>query len=111
VMEDCEIAGQMFKRGEQIGCLLGAANRDPGIWDQPEVFNPDREGPAHVAFGGGAHFCVGAPLARMELQIALEVLWERCPALELVGVPIYADVFHFHGLERLMVTGGSDESI
>jgi hypothetical protein len=45
------------------------------------------------------------------LQIALEVLWERCPALELVGVPIYADVFHFHGLERLMVTGGSDESI
>jgi cytochrome P450 len=111
VMEDCEIAGQMFKRGEQIGCLLGAANRDPGIWDQPEVFNPDRAGPAHVAFGGGAHFCVGAPLARMELQIALEVLWERCPALELVGVPIYADVFHFHGLERLMVTGGSDKSI
>jgi len=106
VMEDCEIAGQSFKRGEKIGCLLGSANRDPGIWDAPEAFNPERTGPAHVAFGGGAHFCVGAPLARMELQIALEVLWERCPALALAEVPVYADVYHFHGLERLTVRRG-----
>ncbi|MBU0862516.1 MAG: cytochrome P450, partial [Alphaproteobacteria bacterium] len=69
-------------------------------------FNPERTGPAHVAFGGGAHFCVGAPLARMELQIALEVLWERCPALALAEVPVYADVYHFHGLERLTVRRG-----
>ncbi|MFZ3581978.1 cytochrome P450 [Loktanella sp. DJP18] len=103
VLEDCDIAGRAFRRGDRIACLLGAANRDPQVWDRPGRFNPDRTGPAHVAFGGGAHFCVGAPLARMELQIALEVLWDRCPALAVVARPVYADVYHFHGLERLTV--------
>ena len=103
VLQDCEVAGQSFRRGDRIACLLGAANRDPAVWDRPAIFDPDRSGPAHVAFGGGAHFCVGAPLARMELQIALEVLWERCPKLEVVDRPVYADVYHFHGLERLTV--------
>ena len=103
VHEDCEVAGEAFRRGDRIACLLGAANRDPVVWDRPGVFDPDRTGPAHVAFGGGAHFCVGAPLARMELQIALEVLWDRCPDLTLAEAPRYADVYHFHGLERLMV--------
>ena len=103
VHQDCEVAGHAFRRGDRIACLLGAANRDPQVWDAPAAFRPDRAGPAHVAFGGGAHFCVGAPLARMELQIALEVLWDRCPGLTLAGTPAYADVYHFHGLERLMV--------
>ncbi|SEN43696.1 Cytochrome P450 [Loktanella fryxellensis] len=103
VHQDCTVAGHDFYRGDRIACLLGAANRDPAVWTAPEVFDPDRTGPAHVAFGGGAHFCVGAPLARMELQIALEVLWERCPDLRLTAQPVYADVYHFHGLERLMV--------
>ena len=103
VHEDCTVAGEAFRRGDRIACLLGAANRDPSAWDRPGDFDPDRTGPAHVAFGGGAHFCVGAPLARMELQIALEVLWDRCPDLTLAAVPRYADVYHFHGLERLLV--------
>lgn len=106
VHQDCEVAGKRFQRGDRIACLLGAANRDPQVWDRPAVFNPDRTGPPHVAFGGGAHFCVGAPLARMELQIALEVLWARCPNLTLAAPPRYADVYHFHGLDRLMVQRG-----
>ena len=107
VLEDCEVAGETFRRGDRIACLLGSANRDETVWDRADVFDPDRTGPAHVAFGGGAHFCVGAPLARMELQIALEVLWERCPGLKLAEPPVYADVYHFHGLERLRVRDAS----
>ena len=94
---------RLMLQTSRVAGLLGAANRDPGIWDRPGVFDPARTGPAHVAFGGGAHFCVGAPLARMELQIALEVLWQRCPALTLAAPPAYADVYHFHRLARLVV--------
>lgn len=103
VYEDLEVGGVALKRGDRIACLLGAANRDERIYKHPERFDPDRSGPPHVAFGGGVHFCVGAPLARLELQIALEVLWQRCPKLRLVETPNYGDVYHFHGLESLTV--------
>jgi len=82
---------------------LAAANRDPGAYADPNTFDPARSGPVNVAFGGGIHFCVGAPLARLELRIALQVLFERCPNLTLAGPARYADVFHFHGLETLRV--------
>jgi unspecific monooxygenase len=59
----------------------------------------------HASFGAGLHFCVGAPLARLELTTALPILFERLPGLKLVGQPQYGDVYHFHGLTRLMVTG------
>ncbi len=107
VYEDVELGGQTFKRGDQIACLLGAANRDPLAYESPEVFDPARKGPQNTSFGGGIHFCVGAPLARLELRIALEVLFERCPTLKLAGTPQYGDVYHFHGLERLMVSNGT----
>lgn len=107
VYEDVTLGAYHFKRGDQIACLLGAANRDPLAYDRPEVFDPTRKGPQNTSFGGGIHFCVGAPLARLELQIALEVLFERCPDLTLAEAPQYGDVYHFHGLERLMVRSGS----
>ena len=90
--------------GETIGLLLGAANRDPRRYERPDTFDPARGRADHVAFGGGIHFCVGAPLARVEMRIALRVLHERLPTLRLAGEPRYADTFHFHGLERLDVT-------
>ena len=68
------------------------------------MFDPTRKGPIHTAFGGGIHFCVGAPLARLELRVALQVLFERCPNLKLTAQPHYADVFHFHGLKALPVS-------
>ena len=104
VYEDMEFYGAQLKRGDQIGCLLGAANRDPVAYDDSDVFIPDRQGPKNTSFGGGIHFCVGAPLARLELKIAIETLFKRCPSLALAQDPTYADVFHFHGLDRLMVT-------
>ena len=104
VYEDFEVGGVSLKRGDEIGCLLGAANGDPAAYPDPHLFDTMRKGPTHLAFGAGVHFCVGAPLARMELQIGLRVLFDRCPNLMLAGVPRYANLYHFHGLERLLVT-------
>ena len=56
---------------------------------------------SHTSLGGGIHFCVGAPLARLEMQIALPILFQRLPGLRLAATPVYADRYHFHGLERL----------
>jgi cytochrome P450 len=103
VYEDVELFGHRFRRGDQVACLLAAANRDPGAYADPGRFDPRREGPANVAFGGGIHFCVGASLARLELLVGLGRLFERCPRLRLAKAPHYGDVYHFHGLERLMV--------
>lgn len=104
--EDVEVFGQVIRRGEQVGCLLAAANRDPLAYADPGRFDPSRAGPANASFGGGIHFCVGATLARLELLVALRRLMERCPGLALAEEPRYADVYHFHGFERLMVTAG-----
>ncbi|MGL5008339.1 MAG: cytochrome P450, partial [Paracoccaceae bacterium] len=82
---------------------LAAANRDPDMWDEPAQFRPARAPKPHVSFGAGLHFCVGAPLARLELQIALPILFARLPTLRLTTPPRYANVYHFHGLESLMV--------
>lgn len=103
VYEDMDFYGHPLKRGDQIACLLAAANRDPAVYDKPTLFDPTRAGPKNASFGGGIHFCVGAPLARLELQIALETLFKRCPNLKLSAAPKYADVYHFHGLKTLMV--------
>ena len=92
-----------FAKGETIGLMLGAANHDPKRFGDPATFDPGRDPLNHVSFGGGIHFCVGAPLARLELRIALRVLFERLPGLRLAEEPRYADAYHFHGLERLRV--------
>ncbi|MCW3780854.1 cytochrome P450 [Defluviimonas salinarum] len=101
--EDIEIAGYTFRRGDEVGCLLAAANRDPRAWDAPERFDPDRPVKPHLTFGAGLHFCVGAPLARLELQTALPILFDRLPGLAIAAPPRYADLYHFRGLERLGV--------
>lgn len=103
VYEDVQIGDQRFKRGDQIACLLGAANRDPAVYPDPARFDPERTGSQNTSFGGGIHFCVGAPLARLELKIALDVLFARCPDMRLTAPPSYGDVYHFHGLTGLMV--------
>lgn len=102
--EDIECFGHQIPKGTQVACVLGAANRDPAIYPAPNTFAPAPKAPAHTAFGGGLHFCVGAPLARLELRIALSELLTRCPTLRLAAPPVYGDTYHFHGLERLIVT-------
>ncbi|MBV2360660.1 cytochrome P450 [Thalassococcus sp. CAU 1522] len=102
--EEAELFGHTFRRGDQVALLLAAANRDPAIWPDPDRFDPGRAPVTHHTFGGGLHFCVGAPLARLEMRVALPILFDALPGLRIVAPPVYADSYHFHGLTRLMVS-------
>lgn len=106
--EDIEPSpGVHIAAGEQIGLLLGCANRDPRAFSEPDRFDPGRADQKNVTFGAGIHFCIGAPLARLELQVSLKTLFDRLPGLRLAGEPVFRDTYHFHGLERLdVVVGG-----
>jgi unspecific monooxygenase len=104
VLEDLEYEGLHLRQGSRVSLLLGAANRDPAQSPNPDRLDLGREKNAHVSFGGGIHYCLGAPLARLELQIALPLLLERLPRLQLTEIPQYRNTYHFHGLESLLVT-------
>ena len=86
-LEDIELSGRLIPKGSAIFTLIGAANRDPRVFDRPEVFDITRSPNKHLGFGQGIHYCVGAPLARMETRIALEHLFARAPRLELAVPP------------------------
>lgn len=101
---EAEIApGIVLQPGEQVGLLLGAANRDLLAFHEASRFNPERQDQRNVSFGAGIHFCIGAPLARLELQVALKTLFDRLPGLRLSEKPKFRDSYHFHGLETLQV--------
>ena len=97
----------VVEAGTEIALLLGAANHCPVAFKSPQQFEPDRADANHVSLGAGIHFCVGAPLAKLEMRIALSVLFERLPDLRLAKAPQYRDSFHFHGLESLHVEWNS----
>ncbi len=107
VQEDLEVAGVALKRGDAVALLYGAANRDPQRFADAHLFDPARPAAGaaagHMSFGGGIHFCLGAPLARLELQVALPALFQRLPGLFLSEPPQYRDNYHFHGLRELRV--------
>jgi cytochrome P450 len=102
-LEDVEVNGVRFKQGDRIGLLLGAANRDPAVFADPDRLDLGRSPNPHVAFGAGIHFCVGAPLARREMRIGLGALFRRLPGLALAETLRWRDAYHFHGLETLKV--------
>ena len=93
-LEDLEIGGIQLKKGDEVGLILAAANLDPHKFSDPLAFRPDRDEGTSLSFGAGIHFCIGAPLARLEMRLALPILFERLPHM-------VKDVYHFHGLERL----------
>ena len=102
--EDVDFGGGVqIKKHDQIGLLLGAANRDLSSFTDADRFLPARADQKNVSFGAGIHFCIGAPLARMELAISLKTLFARLPALQLIATPRFANSYHFHGLETLIV--------
>lgn len=102
--EGVEIAGQPIGVGQEIAMLFGAANRDPRRFGPTAgSFDVGRGDAGHVGFGGGIHFCVGAPLARLELEVALATLVDGMPGLTLAAEPRYHDAFAIHGLTELLV--------
>lgn len=101
-----EVAGQAVQVGQEVAMLFGAAERDPRRFDDPDRFDAGRGDPAHIGFGGGIHFCVGAPLARQELEVSLAGLARRFPRVELVEEPDYHPTFVIRGLRSLLLAPG-----
>ncbi len=100
-LEPCEVDGVSLKRGDKVSLILAAANLDPHKFPDPLTFKPQRNDGVNLSFGAGIHFCIGAPLARLELHLVLPLLFQRLPGLKLASRPKVKDVYHFHGLERL----------
>lgn len=103
-LTDVEIAGATIRKGQEVVLLLGAGNRDPAVFDDPERLDIRRERSSVLSFGGGVHFCLGAPLARLEAQIAFRSLLERFPRLELAtAAPEFRPTLTLRGLRSLPV--------
>jgi cytochrome P450 len=101
---DMQIGGCPVQQKQAVTLFLRAANRDPAVFAEPDKFDVTREKKPHVAFGGGAHICIGAPLARLEAQVALLRLFERFPNLRLANpdeAPEWRMLPFFRGLEKL----------
>jgi len=103
--ESLEIDGHTVRQGAAMYLLVGGANRDPAIFEHPDEFDTARANARdHIGFGTGIHVCLGAPLARMELHIGLQALFERFPHLALAGEPTMTDSTLLHGMKHLPVT-------
>jgi cytochrome P450 len=103
VLEDMVFRGFPFQQGQQVGLLYGAANRDPDVFPHAETLDITRADNWHLSFSLGIHFCLGAPLARLELQTALATLMRRMPTLSLVNEPQFRDSYVIRGLKDLIV--------
>ena len=104
VLADCEVNGQALRRRENVFLLLGAANRDPEVFEDPDRLDVGRRASGHLAFGSGIHHCLGAPLARLAGRIVLEMLLERFRSIKLAGHrPRFRPGVVLRGLESLPV--------
>jgi cytochrome P450 len=103
--EAMTLAGVALARGDTVGVFIGGANRDPSVFAEPAVFDIERANARdHLSFSGGIHYCLGSALARLEGQIALEVLTERCPELRADGFEERRETRILRGLSHLPVT-------
>src|SRR5207247_1166580 len=100
--DDFAIGDVSIPRGEKVAMLFGAANRDPRVFERPDEFDVGRENAAqHIGFGGGIHVCIGAPLARVELEASLDALRRYWPEFELSEEPRRTGAFVIWGLQAL----------
>jgi cytochrome P450 len=99
---DTQISDRKICKGQMITLMLGAGNRDQVQFAQPDQFDVTRADNRHLGFGFGIHFCVGAPLARLEGQIALDAILRRLPQIKLTGVDVeWREDITVRGLKRL----------
>jgi cytochrome P450 len=103
VLEDVEIHGVRVPRGAELGLVFGSANRDPSVFDAPDELRIDRQPNPHLTFGAGIHFCLGAPLARLELETSFATVLRRLPTLEPADEPRWKPGYIIRGLGSLRV--------
>ncbi len=101
--EDTEIGGVGIQAGQKIAALIGSANRDEEIFVRADEMDLTRDPNPHIGFGAGIHFCLGGPLARLEMGISLPALCERFPALELASEPVRRPTFVLRGYEKIEI--------
>jgi cytochrome P450 len=106
VLEDMEIEGVPVRRGQELALLFASANRDPRTFVAPDDLVLDRSPNPHLTFGAGIHFCLGAPLARVELQVLFRALVEQLPTMGLTAEPAFKPRFILRGVEALPVRLG-----
>ena len=103
VLEDVELHGVRIPRGAELGLVFGSANRDPDVFADPDALELDREPNPHLTFGAGIHFCLGAPLGRLELQTSFRAVLERFPRIAPAEEPRWKPNYIIRGLEGLRV--------
>ena len=104
--EAVEVAGQRIEPGQQVSAVIGSANRDPQVFSEPDKLDLARTPNRHQSFGRGIHFCLGAPLARLEAQLAFQGLLTAFPKLDFAEAPVWRNATMFRGLERFPVSFG-----
>jgi cytochrome P450 len=104
--EDVVVGDVPVPAGGRVAAMLGSANRDPAAFDRADAFDVSRRPNPHIGFGAGVHHCLGAPLARMELQVSLPALLRRCPGLHLSGDPVRRPTFVLRGYASVPVSAG-----
>lgn len=101
---DTELGGVQIKEGQKIAALIGSANRDETLFSNPELMDLTRDPNPHIGFGAGIHFCIGAPLARLEMSVSLPALWEKFPNMQLAADPVRRPTFVLRGYESVAIS-------
>ena len=101
---DTEIGGVKIEKGQKIAALIGSANRDETVFENPDEMDLTRDPNPHIGFGAGIHFCLGAPLARLEMGVSLPALWEKYPTMALASEPIRRPTFVLRGYESVAIS-------
>jgi cytochrome P450 len=104
VLQDVELSGVRVPKGAELGLLFGSANRDPAAFDDPDRLDVGRDPNPHLSFGAGTHYCLGAPLGRLELELSFGTLLRRLPRLAPAEEPSWKPTYVLRGLQALRVT-------
>jgi len=102
--KDTELGGVEILQGQKIAAIIGAANRDSNVFADADQMDLTRDPNPHIGFGAGIHFCLGAPLARLEMGVSLPALWEKFPTMHLASQPVRRPTFVLRGYESVAIS-------